>query len=132
MDYGLAIAVLPLFLGVISTQFLRIPLRGFVGLYLLLVAANVAVTYIYLAGGIIAPLLIGALGFLVMMVVAGAFGTRVRTSDLALAAMTFGLFPWNIVGLIPSIVYLVVAAGLVLLVALRPKFNNPFQRRFKR
>jgi len=132
MDYGLLIVVLPLLVGVISTQFLRIPLRGFVGFYLLLVAANLAVTYVYLAGSIIAPLVIGLLGLLVMIVVAGAFGTRVRTSDLALAAMTVGLFPWTVAGLIPSIVYLVIAAGIVLLVALRPKFTNPFQNRLKR
>jgi hypothetical protein len=128
MDFTLAIAIAPLLVGVFLTQLLRINLKGFVGVYLLLVAANVALSYLQLGGGFIAPLIIGVVGFAVLIVLTGIFGTRLRISDQALVAMGVGLFPWTL-GLAPSITYGIIFAGLAIVIALRPKFHNPLRRR---
>lgn len=126
-DYSLAIALIPLFIGVVLTQVLRLNLKGFLGVYLMMVASNVAFTYLFLENGFIAPLIIAAAGFIAMLLLTGIFGNRMRTTDYALVGFGIGLFPWTI-GLLPAIAYAVVFAGFAILIALRPKFRNPLRR----
>lgn len=130
-DFSLALALVPLLVGVVLTQALRLNLKGFLGVYLLLVAGNVALSYLYFENGFIAPLVIAAVGFLVMMVLTGIFGTRIRTSDYALAGVGIGLFPWTI-GVVPSVTYAVLFTGFAIIIALKPKFKNPLRRSYKK
>lgn len=126
-DYSLAIGIIPLLVGVVLSQALRLNLKGFLGVYLLLVASNVAVSYLVLNAGWLAPLVIGAIGFVVIILMTGLFGTRVRTSDHVLAGIGVGLFPWTN-EVTSSIVYAVIFTGFAILIALRPKFKNPLRR----
>jgi len=124
--------LVPLLVGIILTQALKATMKTFFGVYFLLVAANVALTYTVLGGGILAPLIIGVIGALVMIVGIGIFGTKVRHADFGFAGFGVGLFPWVAVGFLPSISYSIILAGFVVLVALRPKMKNPFRRSYKR
>lgn len=122
----------PLLVGIILTQALKATMKTYFGVYFLLVAANVALTYTVLDGGVLAPLVTGVIGALVMLVGIGIFGTRVRHADFGFAGFGVGLFPWVAVGLVPSISYIIILGGFVVLVALRPKLKNPFRRSYKR
>lgn len=121
------ISITPLLLGVVLTQVLKLNLKGFLGVYLMLVALNVAIPYFYLESSFVAPLVIGAIGAVVMVLLTGIFGTQIRTSDYALAGVGVGLFPW-LLSIEQSLVYAVVFIGFAFLVALKPKFKNPLRR----
>lgn len=129
-NYGLAIMLIPLLIGVVLSQALRLNLRGFLGIYLILVAGNMALSYLQLGAGYIAPLIIGAIGLVVTVTLTGFFGNRIRISDYALASFGIGLFPWN-VGLLASIIYAIVFIGFAILIALKPKFKNPLRRGYR-
>jgi len=120
----------PLFLGFILSQFLRMNLKGLQGIYFLLAAGNVVLSY-FILGEWLAPLVIAAAGFVVLVVTAGFLGERVRPSDYMFFEVGVGLFPWMHWGFIVAIAFAVVLVMFAVLVALRPKFKNPFQRRAK-
>lgn len=125
--FTMAIVLAPLLIGVILSQALRLNLRGFIGVYLMLVAGNVALSYLQLKTGLIAPLVIGAIGLVVMVVMTGLFGTKIRISDYALTGIGIGLFPWSL-GVLQSVTYAVIFAIFATLIALKPKIKSPFKR----
>lgn len=117
----------PLFLGFILSQFLRLNLRMLQGVYLLLAAGNIALSY-FLLQDWITPAIIAAIGFITLVIAAGLLGGKVRPSDYVFMQVGVGLFPWVHWGLLPAIAYGVSLAGFATLVALRPKFKNPLKR----
>lgn len=121
----------PLFLGIILSQFLRLPLKGLSAVYLLLSAGNVLLWYFLLGGQWLPPVITAAAGFLVTVVLIGFLGQRVRAADYALAMAGIGLFPWTLWGFMAGIVYAIVLVLFAVLIALRPKFKNPLKRNYK-
>lgn len=127
----LAIALIPLFIGILLSQFLRFNVKSFQGVYLLLAAGATAVSYFYMNAGFLVPLIAVGVGFVVMLLLMGFFGTHIRNSDYALIEYGIGLFPWYL-GFTAAIIYTIIFAGFAILIALRPKFNNPFKRRMSK
>lgn len=119
----------PLLLGILSSQLLKLPLRGLTGVYVLLAVANVLLWF-FLLGDWLTPLLISCAGLLLTVIAVGFLYKRVTPSDFALMMSGIGLFPWLLWGPLAAVAYAVVLALFVVLIALRPKFRNPFKRRY--
>lgn len=117
----------PLFLGLILSQFLRLNLKMLQGMYLILVAGNVLLSY-FLTNQWLPAVIIGVAGFLVLLVATGVLGERVRPSDYSFMEIGAGLFPWALWGFSASMIYGVVLVLFAVLIALRPKFKNPLRR----
>lgn len=121
----------PLIFGLILSQFLRMPLKGLQGIYLFLAVANVLVSY-FMLGDWLTPVIIAGIGFIVMLIAAGLFGQLVRPGDYMFFQVGVGLFPWLLWGLTAGIIYGIIVILFAVLVALRPKFKNPFFKASKK
>ncbi len=121
-----AIIFAPLFVGLIVSQIVRFDLKAFQGLYLLLAAANILVWYFMLDGRWLEPVIFAAIGFVTLLVATGIFGTKVRAADYVFAQIGIGMYPWTLFGFSGAVIYVVLLGIFVTLVALRPKFKNPF------
>jgi len=119
----------PLLLGFIASQALRLPLKALTGVYLLLAAGNVILTY-FLTGAWLAPAIIAAVGLLATVIATGFFFEKLTPSDFSLIMSGVGLFPWAHWDFLLAIAYAVVLGILVIVVALRPKFKNPLKRKY--
>lgn len=117
----------PLVLGVLLSQLLRLTLKALQGVYLFLAAGNVVLSY-FLIGEWLPAVVAAAAGFVVVLILAGIFGTKVRPSDYSFAQMGVGLFPWTHFDFSATLIYGVFLVMFAVLVALRPKFRNPLKR----
>lgn len=117
----------PLFAGVVLSQILKLKLKEFQALYAVLLAAAVAISYFVFGTGYITPLIIGAVGFIVMFILVAFFGKRIKTSTYFLTQAGVGFFPWTM-SLTGAIIYAVILALFATLLALKPKFKSPFRR----
>lgn len=124
------ILLTPLFAGLLMSQIVRMPLRGLTGLYLLTVVANVLV-WAFMLGEWLPPVIIGAVGLLVGVILAGFLFKKVAASDFVLFMAGVGLFPWTLWGFTASFIYAIVLVIFAVLIALRPKFKNPLKRNYK-
>lgn len=124
--------VTPLIVGALFSQIVPIKLRPFLGVYLILTAAQVLISYLVLNLGVLAPVISSVVGVVVMLVLTGFFGDRLRASDYALAGVGMGLFPWVSVGFPGFVIYAICFTGLVTINALRPRIKSPFRRSYKR
>lgn len=119
------ILLAPLFLGIVLSQVLRLNLRALQAVYLFLVAGNVVLSYFLLDSWLPAVVAAGV-GLLLVVILAGVFGQRVRPGDYGFAQMGVGLFPWLQWGFTAALIYGIILIMFAVLVALRPKFKNPF------
>lgn len=125
------ILLAPLVLGLFLSQLLKMPLKGLTGVYLLLVIANIFVWFLLLNGDWITPLITGAAGLLGGVIATGFLYKRLRPGDFVLIMVGIGLFPWTLWGFSAAIVYGIILAIFAALIALKPKFKNPFVRHYK-
>lgn len=117
----------PLILGLLLSQLVPLNLRGLQGVYLLLVVGATVVAY-FLTGEWLPALIAAAAGFIVVLILAGIFGERIRAADYGFAQFGVGLFPWTYWDFTASLIYAILLVMFGVLVALRPKFKNPFVR----
>ena len=123
------VLLIPLFVGFLGSQVLKMPLKGLTGIYLLLSVANVILSY-FLIGDWLTPLIIAAVGLLIGVVATGFFFEKLSPSDFAMIMAGVGMFPWARWDLMIAIGYAVVLAILIVIVALKPKFKNPLKKKF--
>jgi hypothetical protein len=125
------ILLAPLVVGILLSQLLKMPLKGLTGVYLLLVIVNVFLWFFLLDGDVLTPILMGVAGLLAGVVATGFLYKRLNPGDFVLVMAGVGLFPWTLWGLMASLAYGVILVIFAVLIALKPKFKNPFVRRYK-
>lgn len=84
-----------LVVGLLLVRLVVIPLKQFMGVYLLLVGGNVALTYFLQPEiSILWPALAGVASVLLLVALTGALGTKFQAANYETVLVTFGLFPW--------------------------------------
>lgn len=125
------ILLAPLVIGLLLSQLLKMHLKGLTGIYFLLVIVNTFIWFFLFEGNLLPPLITGLAGFIGGVIATGFLYKRLTASDFVLIMVGIGLFPWTLWGFTAAIAYAVVLAIFAALIALKPKFKNPFVRKYK-
>lgn len=122
-----AVALIPILISVALSVALKINMKKFQFYNLVLLSVSLGISYFYIGGGFLAPLLAAFVFFLATVLAMGWWGPLLQPSDYALI-QSFGLFPWYLGGGYAIGGY-IAFAPLLLLILFKPKLEKVFRRK---